>query len=398
MILALRWIVSLLLFGLSLLAVVPVQSIPLWMLSIGAKEFGQWFVLGTILPLLGLSLWRGPGLALGILSAITAGLFLSSSVRAYFLSRTLPARMEAAFGKIDAARLQGSAPFRFAKLWLGERDLTPVKPELYQYAEHDGAPLSLRFFRCPTRKSAPCIIVLHTGGWNSGSPDEFNALNAFLVHRGYAVAAIEYRLAPRWKWPAQRDDAFDALRYLKAQHESLGIDPTQFVLLGRSAGGQIAEVVAYTAHDPAIRACIAFYAPADLDFAYQFGREDDLLKSPQLLRNFLGGSPQQNPENYHDASSINFVAKDSPPTLLFHGTPDALVWSKQSERLDQRLTEVGARHLWLRLPWATHGFDFNLAGPGGQLSTYAISYFLAAELKQKLSADISAPKEAAAPF
>jgi acetyl esterase/lipase len=63
--------------------------------------------------------------------------------------------------------------------------------------------------------------------------------------------------------------------------------------------------------------------------------------------------------------------------LLLHGGRDELVSSYQSSRLTERLAEAGVPHLNVRLPWATHGFDFIFRGPGGQISTYAVEYFLA---------------------
>ena len=62
---------------------------------------------------------------------------------------------------------------------------------------------------------------------------------------GYAVASIDYRLAPEFKWPAQRDDLLAAIRFLRAHAAALGIDEDRLVLLGRSAGGQIATAAAY---------------------------------------------------------------------------------------------------------------------------------------------------------
>jgi acetyl esterase/lipase len=58
-----------------------------------------------------------------------------------------------------------------------------------------------------------------------------------------------------------------------------------------------------------------------------------------------------------------------------------MVWVKQSERLEEKLRASGVPHYFLRLPWATHGFDYNFSGPSGQLSTYAVERFLAAVTK-----------------
>ena len=70
-----------------------------------------------------------------------------------------------------------------------------------------------------------------------------------------------------------------------------------------------------------------------------------------------------------------------PPTLLLHGTTDALVWYRHSVRLAARLAEVRAPHVYLALPWATHAFEYNLAGPGGQLTRFSVEWFLAAVTK-----------------
>ena len=202
--------------------------------------------------------------------------------------------------------------------------------------------------------------------------------NSRLVARGYAVAAVSYRLAPHWIWPAQRDDVLAAITWLKAHATSLGIDPARLVLLGRSAGGQIATAVGYGADDPAIRGIIALYAPHDMIFTWSVSREDDALNSVKLMRQYFGGAPSDGRQAlYESASGQSLAHAGSPPTLLMHGRPDTLSWYRHSERLAARLQELGVPHFYLELPWATHGFDYNPDGPGGQLADYAITQFLA---------------------
>jgi acetyl esterase/lipase len=192
------------------------------------------------------------------------------------------------------------------------------------------------------------------------------------------VAAINYRLAPAHPWPAQRDDVLAALAWLKAHARQLDLDPHRLVVLGRSAGGQIATAVAYGAHDPDIRGVIALYAPHDMKFVWGVSREDDALNSIKLMRQYLGGPPDT-PERvalYDSASGQLLAQADSPSTLLIHGYPDTLVWYRHSRRLAARLQELGVAHTHLELPWATHALDFNPDGPGGQLADSAIQEFL----------------------
>jgi acetyl esterase/lipase len=126
---------------------------------------------------------------------------------------------------------------------------------------------------------------------------------------------------------------------------------------------------------------ISFYGSSDLRYSYTHPQNPKVIDTRDILQAHLGGSPEQVPAAYDAASPINFVAPGIPPTLLIHGGRDELLSPMQSEMLDAKLTPTGQRHLYLRLPWATHGCDFNFSGPCGQMSTYAIERFLAAVTK-----------------
>jgi acetyl esterase/lipase len=203
----------------------------------------------------------------------------------------------------------------------------------------------------------------------------------YLAARGYAVAAINYRLAPEHPFPAARDDVLAALAYLKSNAADFGLDPQRIVLLGRSAGGLLALLVAFTAGEPAIRGAVSFYAPADMRYGYANPANPAVIDSRAILSDYLGGSPGQTPAAYDAASPINFVGPTTPSTLLIHGGNDELVVLGQSERLDARLAASGRPHLLLHLPWATHGADANFNRPSGQISTYAVERFLAAVMR-----------------
>ena len=359
--------------ALSLLTVFRSPPWSPWKLALLAGELGHWLALPSAL-LAGFA-WEmndGPGgTATVVLAALATVLFLKPSWQAARLARPLRARLGAGFGHWSG---DGYPPFTVRELYFAGNP-PPVTPATMEFAP--GLPLD---FYAPARRTAapaPCVIVIHGGGWDAGDRRQLPGLNHWLAGRGYAVAAISYRLAPAHRWPAQREDALASIAFLKGRAPELGLDPARIVLLGRSAGGQIAQSVAYTTRDPAIRGVVAFYAPSDLIFGYVNTHEDDMLRSPTLMRQLLGGPPDRERAAYESASPIFHVTPAAPPTLLLHGVNDSIAWHRHSERLAGRLAAEGVPHLNLLLPWATHAFDFNLRGPGGQLTRYALDWYLA---------------------
>ena len=214
----------------------------------------------------------------------------------------------------------------------------------------------------------PWVVGVHGGGWNGGEPGEFLAWDRELASHGFVVFLPSYRLAPRHQWPAPREDLVDVIRWVRERAGEFGIDPGDLNLLGRSAGGQIATATAFGEADLEVRRCLAFYAPHDMFFARRYAREDDVLDSRKLLRDYLGGDPEENEERYRSASAIELVTPEAPPTLLIHGTRDSLVWVEQSRRLASRMKEAGATVKFVELPWATHACDYFPFTPGGQVA------------------------------
>jgi acetyl esterase/lipase len=292
---------------------------------------------------------------------------VQSCLQAWQLGRRLPSLLTASFGPQAVA----GRPFSFIGLFRPWPAAVPHTTFAYS------GPLQLDYYAALGRAHAPCVVVIHGGGWDDGDRGQIENFNFGLAARGYAVADMSYRLAPAAVWPAQRDDVAAAVAFVKARADAWGIDPTRIVLFGRSAGGQIAEAAGYELHDPAIRGVVALYAPSDLVFAWKLGRPDDALNSPELLRRFLGGTPETAAAAYDSASALFHVDGRSPPTLMVHGTIDTLVWHRHSVRLAEKLTAAGVPNLLVTLPWATHALELNPSGPSGQLADYSIGWFLA---------------------
>jgi acetyl esterase/lipase len=346
----------------------------LWKASILTGEFGYLLV---VLPVAvgAVAWWQGGslrGVIVGVCALAAVGL-LRPVVQAAWIARGLPAKLEEAFGKVTLAREPFSVGGLFAK---GAEDV-PVETRVV------GGGLAMDFYRAVGRSMpVPCVVMIHGGGWDSGDRSQLPEVNHHLARRGYAVAAVSYRLAPGTVWPGQADDVSAAIAYLKANATELGIDPTRLVLMGRSAGGQLATAVAYGRHDSAVRGAVSFYGPHDQVFAWGFSREDDILNAVKLLRQYLGGSPEEAAEAYRTSSAYLIATKENAvPTLMVHGAMDSMVWHKQSERMHAKLDGLGVPNAFVSLPWATHACDFNPRGPSGQLSWYALEWFLAAVTK-----------------
>jgi acetyl esterase/lipase len=341
----------------------------LWKASLAATEFGHWFALAA-LCLLPFAKSRIPVVVLSV--AIVLFMIPTLQLAAGF--HRWSKEFDVEFGApVDSERPE----IAYRDLWVGGFGST-VEPKTITFSGAESAPLDLDFYSANSAdRKAPWVLVIHGGGWNGGDRKQLVGLNSQLAKNGFAVASMDYRLAPQYQWPSQIEDAKTAVQYLKAHSDELGIDRDQYVVLGRSAGGQIAEVLAYQVpRDPALKGCISFYAPSDLVFAYNHASEDDLLKSPQLMRDYLGGSPLTRPEQYGSASALTHVSAGAPATLLFHGPNDPLVWFRHTERLYSKLQDAGVPSSYISIPWATHGFDYNPTGPGGLLSTHFVERFL----------------------
>lgn len=369
-----RLLPAVVLFAISLLAVLPAPTNLLWMVAIAVTEWGHLLALACLLAAL---LLRGRSragrIALG-LCLTAAALSLSPLLRAIPVAHSLPRACASAFGDEGRPR---TSPLTLGRLvQLRRPPAISAQPVVYRTVE--GERLSLDFYPAASNGRSPLVLCIHGGSWRGGDNKAFIPMDRALAGRGYAVADVNYRLAPRWPYPAASDDVRAALQFLRAHADSLALDPARIVLLGRSAGGQIALDVAYHDADPGLRGVIAFYAPTDLRWSWEHPVNPRVLDIRGALRDFLGGGPEAEPARYVAASSVQAVRRELPPTLLLHGGRDELVSARHSQELDRLLATAGVPHLTLLLPWATHGFDYLSGSPGEQLSTYAVEWLLGA--------------------
>ena len=105
-------------------------------------------------------------------------------------------------------------------------------------------------------------MQIYGGSWQSGSPASQEWFSRHFAERGYLVVAIDYRHAPEWKWPEQIVDVRTALYWITEEGEKFGGDPGRIVLVGRSAGAQLAMRLAYQEGPSSIRGVVNYTGPS----------------------------------------------------------------------------------------------------------------------------------------
>lgn len=361
-------VIACLLGTIGCLAVFKARLLPLFFVAVAATELGHFATVPALILAAISPKTDALGLAAAAISIVSAALLFMPSLHAAAAAEGIRRKMAAAFGTCES-------PFKWTTLFRLPPSHSPISRRLV--VENGSGTVSADFFPAVSPTPAPLVISLHGGGWMAGNSTEFAGWNRWLADRGYAVASVDYRLVPNAAWPDQRQDALDTINYLRARADEFAIDPDRVFLLGRSAGGQIASTIAADEPPPWIRGCICLYSPLDMFFSYKLGRDDDILRSRSLLRNYLGGSPHEQSESYRQASAYLTAGRGSAPFLLLHGLRDELVWFRQSERFSRRLDELEVRNAYVPLPWGIHAFDYNIHGPGGQAAAACIRAFLA---------------------
>jgi acetyl esterase/lipase len=265
-------------------------------------------------------------------------------------------------------------------------DVTPPPPSEsvsvtrgIAFAEPDGQALTLDIYRPTAERAFPIVIQIYGGAWRSGTPGDDAAFATALARTGYVVISIDYRHAPQAHWPAQIDDVRNAIDWVVAHGGEYGGDVRRMALLGRSSGAQLALVAAYM--QPALFAAVVdFYGPTNLAAGWQEPPSPDPLPVRPVLEAFLGGRPEDVPENYAAASPVTYVSKRVPPTLLIYGARDHVVEARFGSELHERLTAAGVASIYLELPWAEHSFD-QLPGLSAWVVRPYVERFLAKYLK-----------------
>jgi len=252
------------------------------------------------------------------------------------------------------------------------------------FASPGGVPLTFDIYQ-PTRAGKfPILVQIYGGAWQRGVPSDKSEFATWLAASGYVVIAIDYRHAPAFRWPAQIDDVNAALAWVAQHAREYDGDTSRVVLMGRSAGAHLATMAAWFTSPIRVRGVVSYYGPVDLTQAYRYPPSPDPLRVRDVEHALIGGTPDEMPGRYADASTITHIRAGTtplPPTLLIYGGRDHIVEPKYGEVVVSALKARGTPVAYLEIPWADHAFDEVFNGPSSQLALYHTERFLAWAVK-----------------
>lgn len=231
----------------------------------------------------------------------------------------------------------------------GKTTIQPQADTIYKQVKNQQ--LRLAVYRATGTGPRPVVMLVHGGGWQTGSHLQTGVWPKLFTDAGYTVASVQYRLSTKTyhTWQDAPADLHDAVVYVKAHSSELGIDPSRITLFGQSAGGELALLEAYRNHG--VESVIGLYSPSSLVVDYT----QHINKTPELR--YIGGTPEEYPNRYQQTSPINYVSATAPRTLLIHGTTDTTVRPQSSLNLAKTLAENNVPYRVLYLPFAGHAFD-----------------------------------------
>jgi acetyl esterase/lipase len=262
-----------------------------------------------------------------------------------------------------------------------DRPAPPVERNVV-YGMYSGAALLLDIHR-PAKPNGVGIIFISGSGWQAGleygdTPLKERQIGIWgppLTAAGYTVFALNHRAAPRFHHPAALEDVQRAIRFVRFNAKSHGIDPDRIGGVAGSSGGHLVALAATLAApgNPAdadavnreaatLQAIVLRAAPTDL-------ASIGTLEGTAFVTSYMGATASDGAA-YAAASPLRQVSAKTPPVLMIHGDADKVVPFKQSSTLLDALQAAGVPSRLVTIPAGEHGVDFGSPEPRADWPDY----------------------------
>jgi acetyl esterase/lipase len=232
------------------------------------------------------------------------------------------------------------------------------------YCTVDGTALTLDLYLPSSAFSAPhpLLVYIHGGSFTAGDKRKGSGVVDIpaMTERGYAVAAVNYRLMPKAPYPSALQDCRCAIRFLRARADEYQLAVDKIGVWGGSAGGYYAALTGLTAHDKAFDAGEYLDEPSTVDAVVTMFGPADLTAEMGWLQRWLlrraFGTDDRDDPLLRQASPVNFSAQGAPPFLILHGDRDSAVPVEHAQALYQHLLDAKVDATLVIVKNANHNF------------------------------------------
>ena len=213
----------------------------------------------------------------------------------------------------------------------------------------------------------PGVLFIHGGGFTGGDKAEYRSasVSADLARAGYVVVSCNYVLGAKDKpgvWPRNIADCRDAVRWMRANADALGLDPDRIAVAGGSAGGYLALMVGLSDEkagpggDPTAKHSAKVSAVIDMYGVVNFSKHG---------KGIVPGVSAAEQAAYLPESQCD---PQDPAVLILHGTADTTVDIAQSDAMAKALRAAKVSHEYVVVDGAPHTFDLHPKGAGWKRS------------------------------
>ncbi|MBB4080670.1 pectinesterase [Lewinella aquimaris] len=227
--------------------------------------------------------------------------------------------------------------------------------------------LHLDVYRKPEDTLRPGILMIHGGGWTTGSKENLTSMAQQLAGRGYVTVTPEYRLSAEARYPAGVQDLKQAVKWMRAHAEEYGIDTNRIAAYGCSAGGHLASLLGVT-NGPLLYDTIGPWseysadvqAVLNIDGIVSFIHPEAKPEWTGRSANAWLGEFTRTYALWREASPLEYAGKTTPPFLFvnsshprFHaGRQELIKILDQSKIYSEVHTLADSPHaFWLLHPW-----------------------------------------------
>ena len=223
-----------------------------------------------------------------------------------------------------------------------------------------GSSLKLHTFLPTDHKASEkrgCVIFFFGGGWNGGKPDQFYGYSKYFASRGLVAISAQYRTNKSHKATPNQcvEDGKEAIRYVRAHAEKLGIDPNKIIVGGGSAGGHVAAASAMCPKiDTSPKSEISCVANA-------------LMLFNPVYDNGPGEFGHDRVKGYwEDISPMHNIRAGQPPTISFFGSKDKHITVERMNKFQKKMEKAGNQSQTHIYSGEEHGF-FHISKGGRKM-------------------------------